>query len=300
MKFPRATHLLLGFVGTHQEAEEIRKKIGEFLQTLGLNLSEEKTLITHATEESARFLGYEIRMAMSNTRMCRHARSINGHALLSVPDHIAKEWKNRYTHNGKPCHRKELLEQSDHDIVATYGMEFQGLVNYYVLAYDVAKKLYPVKWAYEQSLVKTLASKHKRPVTWAYRKYKRKLNNGITGIVVETIREGKKPLIAKFGATPICQDKRSIIPDQKTQLFPSRNELIKRLLANQCEICGSTESIQVHHIRKLKDIENRYKGRPDPPRWAVRQMEIRRKTLVVCEICHQEIHAGTYDGPKLK
>jgi group II intron reverse transcriptase/maturase len=142
-----ADDFLLGFVGTRQEAEEVRQKIGELLQTLDLSLSEEKTLITHATEESAQFLGYEIHMAMSNTRMCKHIRSINGHTLLKVPDKVAKEWKTRYTHKGKPCHRKELLEQSDHDIVTTYGMELQGLVNYYALAYDVSRKLYPVKWA---------------------------------------------------------------------------------------------------------------------------------------------------------
>ena len=39
----------------------------------------------------------------------------------------------------------------------TYSMEFQGLANYYTMAYDIAKKLCPVKWAYEQSLVKALS-----------------------------------------------------------------------------------------------------------------------------------------------
>ncbi len=295
-----ADDFLLGFVGPLQEAEEIKSKIREFLQTLGLTLSEEKTLITHATQACARFLSYEVSMAKEDSQQCRKQRSINGCPILRVPKDMAQTWQRRYTRKGKAAHRAELLTRSDYDIVATYAIEFQGLVNYYTLAYDVAEKLDPVKWAYQQSLVKTLAHKHKQSVTWVYHKHKRKTEEGITAIVVEIPREGKKPLIAKFGAKSIHFDKWAVISDQKAELWPSRNELVKRLTANQCELCGSTENIQVHHVHKLKDVQQRYQGRPDPPQWAVKQMEIRRKTLVVCAKCHQRIHAGLYDGQKLK
>ena len=294
-----ADDFLLGFVGPRHEAEDIKHKIGEFLQTLGLTLSEEKTLITHATDEHARFLGYEVSMAQEDTCKRRKQRSVNGCPVLQVPHQTAKTWQTRYTRKGKPQHRTELLQRSDHDIVVTFDVELQGLVNYYTLAHDVAVKLYPVKWAYQQSLVKTLAYKHQQSVAWVYRKYKRKTEEGVTAIVVETPREGKKPLIAKFGAKPICFDKRAVVTDLKAVLWPSRNELVKRLQANQCELCGSTEDIQVHHIHKLKDIQQRYQGRPNPPTWAIRLMELRRKTLVVCSKCHHQIHAGVYDGPKL-
>ena len=232
--------------------------------------------------------------------MCRKQRSINGRPVLSVPQEVVSEWKSRFKRKGKPFFRTELLEHSDYDIVATYGVEFQGYVNYYKLAHNVAKKLYPVKWLCTQSLVKTLAHKHKRSAKWVYRKYNRKMKNGVTAFVVEVPRDGKKPLIAKFGATPIRYDARADISDQKAKLLPSRNELVKRLLADQCELCNSTINVQVHHVHKLKDMQRRYKGRPNPPRWVVRMMEIRRKTLVVCGQCHHDIHAGTYDGSKLK
>ena len=118
--------------------------------------------------------------------------------------------------------------------------------------------------------------------------------------MVEIPRENRRPLIAKFGAQPIRYDKWAVIQDTKSRLLTQRNEMVRRLLANQCELCGLTEDIEVHHIRKLKDLRRRYAGRPAPPTWAVRMMEMRRKTLVVCKQCHQVIHAGTYDGPKLK
>jgi hypothetical protein len=178
-------------------------------------------------------------------------------------------------------------------------LEFQGLANYYALAHDVAKKMYPVKWIYLQSLVKTLAAKHKRKATWVYKRYYRKLNNGIKAIVVKVEREDKNPLITRFGAKPIRFDRDAVIKDPILQSKPARNELVKRLLADRCELCDSTEDINVHHVRKLKNLKRRYAGRSKPPQWVVRMIEKRRKTLVVCRQCHQKIHTGSYDGPKL-
>ena len=46
---------------TRHEAEEIKHRIGRFLRDiLRLELSETKTLITHARDDAARFLGYEV------------------------------------------------------------------------------------------------------------------------------------------------------------------------------------------------------------------------------------------------
>ena len=295
-----ADDILLGFMGPKAEAIEIKHKLSTYLASIGLTLSDEKTLITHATTERARFLGYDVYMAHGNSRLCNKRRSINGTPMLSVPPEVVKEWKARRMRKGKPYHRTELLNNSDYDIVLTYNLEFQGLANYYALAHDVAKKLYPVKWIYLQSLVKTLAAKHKQKATWVYKKYYHKLKNGLKAIVVTIEREDKAPLVTRFGAKPIHFDRNAILNDTILSSKPARNDLAKRLLANQCELCGSTQDIIVHHIRKLKDLKRRYAGRPDPPQWVVRMIEKRRKTLVVCTPCHQAIHAGTYDGSNLK
>ena len=56
-----ADDILLGFTGPKAEAEEIKRRLAQFLQEdLKLELSETKTLITHARTSAARFLGYEI------------------------------------------------------------------------------------------------------------------------------------------------------------------------------------------------------------------------------------------------
>jgi group II intron reverse transcriptase/maturase len=294
-----ADDVLLGFIGPKSEALEIKQKVGAFLATLGLPMSEEKTLITHATTGRARFLGYDIYIAKSDDRISNGRRSINGTPILSVPREVAREWKTRYMRKGKACHRPELTDHSDYGIVMTYNLEFQGLVNYYTLAHDVSTKLYPVKWVYMQSLVKTLAAKHKRGVPWVYRRYYRKSPQGVMAIVAEVPREGRGPLTVWFGAKPIRFNRWAVVSDTRVQVLTRRNDVVKRLLANQCELCDSTEGIQVHHIRKLKDLRRRHKGRADPPEWVTRMAALRRKTLVVCAKCHRAIHAGKYDGPKL-
>lgn len=301
LKYVRyADDVLLGFIGPKQEAEEIKQELKAGLQSIGLEMSEDKTLITHATSERARFLGYEIEVVQCNTKHTKGRRSVNGHPALHVPVEVVRRSKARHTTRGKPRHRKELMAYSDYDIVMKYSVEFQGLANYYLLASDVSMKMHSVKWSYEQSLVKTLADKHKKSIAWVYRKYKRTTEEGVTAIVVEVPREGKKPLIAKFGAKPIRTDKRASINDVEARIWTYHSELVTRLLADHCELCGATQDVQVHHVRKLKEIEQRYKGRPNPPEWVTRLMKIRRKTLVVCARCHRQIHAGTYDGAKLK
>ncbi len=63
-----------------------------------------------------------------------------------------------------------------------------------------------------------------------------------------------------------------------------------RVLADYCELCGSTECVEVHHIRKLADLKG--PGRKEKPEWMKRMAARRRKTLVVCRQCHENIHAG--------
>ena len=79
--------------------------------------------------------------------------------------------------------------------------------------------------------------------------------------------------------------------DQQPQRYRSgRNELIKRLEADTCEMCGSTVDVEVHHIRALRDLNA--KGQREKPKWVQIMAARKRKTLVVCRTCHMDIHHG--------
>lgn len=295
-----ADDFLLGFIGPKAEAEQIKQEIGGFLQGIGLTMSEEKTLITHAADQRARFLGYEMFTALANDRLTRKHRSLNGRVQLSVPEDVVRKWVSRHSQNGKPVQLGKLLNDSDYNIVMTYGLELRGLANYYTLAYDVSSRVGKVKHAMMVSLAKTLASKHRLSCRQVYCRYRRNLN-GYRAIAAEIPREGKPPLIATFGGFPIRHCQVAALVDLPTEWIASqRTELVRRLLVNKCELCGSTELIEVHHVRKLAELKQRYAGRPAAPTWVERMSAMRRKTLVVCRACHQAITYGRYDGRSLR
>jgi group II intron reverse transcriptase/maturase len=77
---------LLGFTGPKAEAEEIKQRLAAFLrEDLKLELSPDKTLITHARTRAARFLGYEITVQHNDSKTTRRRRTVNGQVALRVP-----------------------------------------------------------------------------------------------------------------------------------------------------------------------------------------------------------------------
>ncbi|MEG3326235.1 reverse transcriptase/maturase family protein [Streptococcus suis] len=291
-----ADDFILGFTGSKAEAKAINKQIGDFLNTkLSLELSQEKTLITHATGESAKFLGYEIKAQRVNDYIDNKGRrSANGVIALFVPASVIESKCRQYMKNGKAIHRNNLLHDDDFSIVQTYQQEYRGLVQYYILAQNLSwfSKVY---WYMETSLLKTLAFKHKSSINKMLAKYKTTTTstNGRTVPCLQVVvpREDKTPLVATWGGISLSYKKKAVIEDAPYQVYGGRTELIKRLLANKCELCGSEENIEVHHIRKLADL-NKHNGKL-VPKWKEIMSARCRKTLVTCRDCHHAIHNGS-------
>ena len=162
-----ADDTLLGFAGPKAEAEQIKHRLAQFLRDdLKLELSPDKTLITHARTQRARFLGYEISVAGRDHRTRkpsmsdkRNRRSLNGMIVLHVPAAVVKAKSAPYLSRGKPACRNPMINEPDYNIVARYGAEYRGIVQYYLLASDVFR-LHRLRWIMETSMLKTLASKH--------------------------------------------------------------------------------------------------------------------------------------------
>ncbi len=294
---------LLGMVGSKQDAETVKQKLGKYIEGIGLEMSEEKTLITHAGKEKARFLNYYISVNWDNTHITKcqsgiRRRSINGSIVLEMPSDVYNEWKAKVIKGDKTKRRPELLHLSDYDIVSTFETELQGLINYYIMAHNVVVKGNNLRFFWQKSLVVTLAGKHKTSAAKIYRKYHYKAKNRNT-VAVTIHRKGKKPLVAVFARKPIERNLNVVIDDEVKQIHSGRVQLVDRLLANTCEICGSQVDVEVHHLKKLKDLQKKWQGRKEKPEWVKRMIAIRRKTLVVCQKCHNDIHGGNYDGKKL-
>jgi hypothetical protein len=296
-----ADDFLLGFMGPRAEALVIKERIRDYLRDgLKLELSEEKTLVTNAATERARFLGYEIAIGRADNRLTHKRRANNGIIQLYMPRSVITEASRPYTEEGKPARKPELIHDSDYDIVAKYQAVYRGIAQYYLLAVNVSK-LRRLGYIMERSLVHTLANKFKLSTKVVYVKYTGEVDTGVDTrrcIKVVVPRADKEPLITYFGGIPLQRRTTSYLVDDQsvTRLFNARNQLIKRLLAQECELCGSRANIKVHHIHKLKDLKQ--PGRKERPAWMVHMSAMRRKTLVVCHTCHTAIHAGTVGIPK--
>jgi group II intron reverse transcriptase/maturase len=290
-----ADDFLLGFAGPRTEAEDIKRLLKGFLEDeLQLELSSEKTLITHAQTDTARFLGYEIRAWTANDKISANGqRNVNGVIGLYVPKDVQTAACQRYMRKGKPVHRTELLHDSDYSIMMKYQLEYRGLVQYYMLATNVSD-LNHLHYIMRTSLAKTLAAKHKTRVSAILGKYSTTTDTtygAISCLTVKVPRPGKPPLVATFGGIPLRRKKTASLHDNLVSPGNWRNtDIVKRLLADTCELCGSKVDIQVHHIRKLSELHQT--GRREKPDWMKRMIVIKRKTLVVCRHCHWDIHTG--------
>ncbi|WUI99215.1 reverse transcriptase domain-containing protein [Streptomyces sp. NBC_00391] len=295
-----ADDTLLGFAGPRAEAEQIKQRIATFLRDdLKLELSQEKTLITHARTGKARFLGYDITVRHENRRLKRFAtdrrnrRTVNGAIALHVPKDVIKAHSTPYLKGGKPARRPHLTHADDHTIVNLYGARYRGIVQYYLLAGDVFR-LNRLHWVMQTSLLHTLANKHRSTVSKTARTYKATIDTPAgrrTCLQVSTERgPGRKPLVARFGGIPLQRQKTAVLLDREPSWASHRRkELIGRFLARWCELCGRPGNVQVHQIRRLADLGKPGEQQPD---WAALMIKRRRKTLVVCARCHEDIHAG--------
>jgi group II intron reverse transcriptase/maturase len=283
LKYVRyADDFLLGYIGPRSEAEKVKHKLGQFLrETLKLELSESKTLLTHATTGSARD---------DRRRNAKGQRSINGQPTLRVPIEVIQAKCRSYMARGKSVHRPERLHDDAFSIVAQYQAEYRGVVNYYRMAVNLGS-LSRLRWITEQSLTKTLARKLRLSVNKVYRRFETTINTAegrrkVLRVVVA--RDGRPPLDATWGGISLKRDTLARLDDAPPRAWNGfRSELLQRLLADTCELCGSQDRVQVHHVRALRNLHR--PGRVAPPQWVQQMASRQRKTLVVCHECHRRV-----------
>ncbi|MFQ6584965.1 reverse transcriptase domain-containing protein [Priestia megaterium] len=296
-----ADDILIGVIGSKEDCRKVKQDLTIFLeQELEIELSQEKTLITHSGDR-ARFLGYDIKISHDNmttkyTASGYKQRTRTMVCELLLPHDIWRDKLLQYkalkidskTHKWKSAHRAHLLQNDDLEILSTYNAEIRGLYNYYRLANNVYK-LDSFKFIMEYSMYKTFANKYKSSVRKIIRKYS---INGHFGVRYNTSKGKKVSFFYKdgFKKQDISSKKPEIdaIPTGRNIIY-SRTSLIERLLAGKCEWCEHTGvPLEIHHVKKLKDLTGK-------KRWEKRMIERNRKTMALCKACHRNLHNGKLD-----
>ena len=220
-----ADDFLIGFTGSKADAEEIKAAMHNFLENeLHLELSQEKTLITNASSQAAKFLGYEIKAQRANDYIDpKGRRGANGAIALFVPAKVIESKCQSFKRKGKVTHRNELLQEDDFSIVQQFQAEYRGLIQYYILAQNLSwfSTLY---WVMETSLLKTLACKHRSSMKKQKKKY-RTTTTSTSGKEVPCLqvvvpRPSKKPLVATWGGISLVHKRKAIIEDKPYKVYP--------------------------------------------------------------------------------
>lgn len=295
LKYVRyADDFLIAVKGSREDCQWIKSKLTEFIgNTLKMELSEDKTLITHSSK-CARFLGYDVRVRRSG-KIKRGGpghvkmRTLNGGVELLVPFNdkirqfiftkgtaIQKEDGSMY-----PVHRKYMVGLTDLEIVSVYNAELRGICNYYGMASNF-RKLHYFAYLMEYSCLKTLASKHKTSLSKTIDKFND--GRGKWGIPYETKQGNERRYFANYADCKGNGATTDYISNAAVVYGYAVNTLENRLKAKVCELCGTTESdhYEIHHINKLKNLKGK-------ERWEIAMIAKRRKTLVVCRDCHRSI-----------
>ena len=287
-----ADDFILGVKGDKADCERIKRQLSDFIsQTLKMELSEQKTLITHSNQY-ARFLGYDIRVRRDQ-KLKPHgnhvSRTLNGSVELCIPfaDKIMPflfgKSVIRQLRDGtiEPIARKYIFRCTDLEIVSTYNSELRGICNYYSIASNFNKLQY-FEYLMEYSCLKTLAGKHESTSRKIIRKYRD--GNGGWGVPYQTKAGIKRRSFARFmdcKNTDLWTDK---IIDFAIAHIGSRTSFDDRLSARVCELCGKTNvPLEIHHVNKVKNLKGKQL-------WELAMIAKKRKTLAVCKDCHHKIH----------
>ena len=294
-----ADDFLIGVIGSKEDAQRIKQMVKEFVQdTLHLELSDEKTLITHSSDK-ARFLGYDIYVRRTNAALRdkngQVNRVLNGKVCIELPMEIMKKKLLEYgamtiettvygKENWKAKSRYYLKDNDDLEILDQYNSEIRGFRNYYRIANNSAH-VNSFGYIMEYSMYKTFAIKYRTSMSKIIQKFRIGKQFGIqfTDNKGRTKTRffynegfGRKPLLKSSGVDTL----------PSTVKYSSKTSLMDRLSARQCELCGSTDvELEMHHIRKLKDL----KGKSYWERFMIAR---NRKTLALCIDCHTKLHSG--------
>mgnify|MGYP005767107011 FL=1 len=298
-----ADDFLIGVIGSKVDAKQVKADVGQFIrQQLHLELSQDKTLITHGSD-FAQFLSFQITASTeqnsTRTKAGYIKRSYTGRIKLYVPK---EKWLKRLLSYGalkiqydknngnkeiwEPICRSGLRNLDDLEILNQYNAEIRGLYNYYRIAHN-ATVLNNFLYVMKYSMYKTFAGKYRTSMRKIIQKYTKNRDFVIT----YQGKSGEKSVVFYNQGMRRDTHVSATDPDIIGRARENRNytSLVQRLRGCQCEWCGATDvEIEIHHVKKLKDLSGRAE-------WERHMIARRRKTMALCHNCHVKLHAGKLD-----
>ena len=297
LKYVRyADDFLIGVIGSKSDCEVIKADLTKYMQEqLKLELSEEKTLITNA-QDKAKFLGYEIYVQRSESKvknsLGRTNRMFNGNVRLHVSTEIARNKLLAMNAmvikqvNGKEIWWAEsrgfLTSLKEEDIIAQYNLEIRGFYNYYSIANNISAVGDTFGGIMKRSCIKTLAHKHNSTMRKEWKRYR----EGQDFVVRYMDNKGQEKcrVLYNEGFRRKQVNDYAECDHMPNTCFLPQASLVERLKNGVCELCGNKAPLMMHHVRTLSKLKA-------DTEWNKLMLKKGRKTLAVCEKCNALIQS---------
>lgn len=181
--------------------------------------------------------------------------------------------------------REQLLVTRDVQTVLAYNSEFRGFANYYSFADDVKRALGLLEYVVFGSIIKTLALRHRTTSASITALLRNGTDYEVKDKVRGQLRRIKiwrlKHLNRTFWVSAYIDNCTAGAWWIKTPI-----DLIDRLNARQCEVCGDTTGpFEMQHLRRVRDLRS---GSLTIWKHAGRQ----RKTIVLCPSCRAGVRSS--------
>ena len=291
-----ADDFIVGITSSYNVALEVKDMIKNFLFThLKLNLNDVKTKITHIRKKEIFFLGTIIK---GNAKENKPIRLVHFPSKkLSIKTRITprlslhapiKKLFEKATIEGffrkdginyNPTFVGHLINMDHADILGFYSAIVRGVLNYYSFA-DNHKSL--GSWAHGMKLscARTLALKYKlRFTSKAFRKF------GLNLTCPNTNKSLYLP--TTFKRTQTFQINQPIPFEKKITSWA--NKITNSNLNKVCLICGSSSSVEMHHLRSVADLRKKLRSNK-ADFFSLQMAGINRKQVPLCREHHIKLH----------
>lgn len=309
-----ADDFIIGITGSHQIAINILEECRNFLYNeLALKMSEEKTYISDFNK-GIKFLGTVItnRKIRKKPIVIVKTGKNKGHKIMVTPrlsfhapiESLLKRLSTRglFKWNNieglkdriRPTASKSMTNLDHPIILQYYNSIIHGLLNYYRFV-DNRKSLGSIIHGLKCSCALTLALKFKlRTMSKVFKKFGNLLTEPTSGMSIFLPNDLKRLThMERFKLD--SNAKESTTPENAIKISYN-NRLTKSILGQPCIICGSTDNIQAHHLKKIRDLKKKMKL----DFFNAQMAAINRKQVPLYPEHHAKLHAGTFNEDERK
>lgn len=270
---------MIGIRGSYNEALEIKSRVDKFCESIKLKLSLSKTKITSLYKDKVLFLGVHLTRSNQNTYyiMNKYNRSKRQGLQLRfqapIQNIVARFHRQGFMKNNISSPKFIWMYNDHRTIISLYNSVVRGYLNYYSFVNNYGPLTSRVLFMLKASCCKLLAAKYSlKTMAQVYKKFGKSLS----------APSSKKLPFINPSYKMTLKFKTKVDPTVKSTNIVSISHASLQGLV--CQVCGSDYRVEMHHIRKMKDL--------NPKVSTVDRLMAKknRKQIPLCRGCHMEKH----------